>query len=81
MSYDVYYATGGGSLIYGGSDVWVNNWLREVAPKLKHSSKLLIHRRRPDNVEIDFEESSFSSAFKINNPDTKSTCGCGSSFS
>ena len=34
-----------------------------------------------ENVEIDFEESSFSSAFKINNPDTKSTCGCGSSFS
>ena len=34
-----------------------------------------------ENVEIDFEESAFSSAFKINNPDTKSTCGCGSSFS
>ena len=34
-----------------------------------------------ENVEIDFEESSFSSAFKINNPDTKLTCGCGSSFS
>ena len=47
MSYDVYYATGGGSLIYGGSDVWVNNWLREVAPKLNHPSKLLIHRRQP----------------------------------
>ena len=48
MSYDVYYATGGGSLVYGGSDVWVNNWLREVAPKLNHPSKLLIHRRNPD---------------------------------
>ena len=34
-----------------------------------------------ENVEIDYEESAFSSAFKINNPDTKSTCGCGSSFS
>tara|TARA_Y100001951_G_C11159419_1_gene193893 strand:- start:11 stop:328 length:318 start_codon:yes stop_codon:yes gene_type:complete len=34
-----------------------------------------------ENVEIDFEESSFSSAFKINNPDVKATCGCGSSFS
>jgi len=53
MSYDVYYATGGGSLVYGGSDVWVNNWLREVAPKLNHPSKLLIHRRKPDNVEVD----------------------------
>jgi len=48
MSYDVYYATGGGSLVYGGSDVWVNNWLREVAPKLDYPSKLLIHRRNPD---------------------------------
>ena len=26
------------------------------------------------------EEDSFSSRFKINNPDTKGTCGCGSSF-
>ena len=33
------------------------------------------------NVEIDFEQSTFSSAFKINNPDVKATCGCGSSFS
>lgn len=55
MSYDVYYSTGGGSLIYGGSDVWVNNWLREVAPKLNHPSKLLIHRVKPKNVEIDFD--------------------------
>ena len=30
MSYDVYYSTGGGSMVYGGSDVWVNNWLQEV---------------------------------------------------
>ena len=34
-----------------------------------------------ENVEIDFEESAFQSAFKINNPDVKATCGCGSSFS
>ena len=55
MSYDVYYSTGGGSMVYGGSDVWVNNWLREVAPKLDHPSKLLIHRRRPDGRHIEFE--------------------------
>ena len=55
MSYDVYYSTGGGSMVYGGSDVWVNNWLREVAPKLNHRSKLLIHRRRPDGRHIEFE--------------------------
>ena len=34
-----------------------------------------------ENVEIDFEESTFNSAFKINNPDVQATCGCGSSFS
>ena len=31
MTYDVYYATGGGSMVYGGSDVWVNNWLKEIS--------------------------------------------------
>jgi|TARA_B110001454_G_scaffold208619_1_gene221295 iron-sulfur cluster assembly accessory protein len=34
-----------------------------------------------ENVEIDYEEKTFNSAFKINNPDTKATCSCGSSFS
>ena len=34
-----------------------------------------------ENVEIDYEDTHFSSAFKINNPDTTRTCGCGSSFS
>ena len=34
-----------------------------------------------ENVEIDYEDTHFSSAFKINNPDTIRTCGCGSSFS
>ena len=32
------------------------------------------------NVEIDFEQSAFSSAFKINNPDITGSCGCGKSF-
>ena len=60
MSYDVYYSTGGGDLIYGGSDVWVNHWIDNVGTKLKHPSKLMIHRVRPvtfqrnkiDNLEI-----------------------------
>ena len=34
-----------------------------------------------ENVEIDYEDTHFNSAFKINNPDTVRTCGCGSSFS
>ena len=54
MSYDVYYSTGGGSMVYGGSDVWVNYWLENVAPKLDHPSKLLIHRRRPDGLKVNF---------------------------
>ena len=33
-----------------------------------------------ENVEIDFEKSTFSSAFKIKNPDVSGSCGCGSSF-
>jgi len=54
MSYDVYYSTGGGSMVYGGSDVWVNYWLENVAPKLDHPSKLLIHRRRPNGLKVNF---------------------------
>ena len=34
-----------------------------------------------ENVEIDYDERPLNSAFKINNPDVKATCGCGSSFS
>jgi|TARA_B100001105_G_C22303010_1_gene404718 iron-sulfur cluster insertion protein len=33
-----------------------------------------------ENAEIDFEESSFQSTFKIKNPDAVGTCGCGESF-
>ena len=34
-----------------------------------------------ENVEIDYEDTTFHSAFKIRNPDVKQTCGCGNSFS
>jgi iron-sulfur cluster assembly accessory protein len=34
-----------------------------------------------DGAEVDFVEMEFSSGFKVNNPQVKSTCGCGSSFS
>jgi iron-sulfur cluster assembly accessory protein len=34
-----------------------------------------------ENVEIDFEDTTFQPAFKIRNPDVKQTCGCGNSFS
>lgn len=45
--YDVYYSTGGGTLVGGGADVWVNHWIENVAPKLQVPAKLLIHRNRP----------------------------------
>lgn len=34
-----------------------------------------------DGVEIDYLETLEGHGFKFNNPNTKSTCGCGSSFS
>ena len=35
MSYDVYYSTGGGAMVGGGADVWVNHWIENIAPKLE----------------------------------------------
>jgi iron-sulfur cluster assembly accessory protein len=34
-----------------------------------------------DGVQIDFTETLEGAGFKFNNPNVKSTCGCGSSFS
>ena len=34
-----------------------------------------------DGITIDYVETIEGSGFKFNNPDVKSTCGCGSSFS
>ncbi len=34
-----------------------------------------------EDVEVDFVDSLEGSGFKFNNPQVKSTCGCGSSFS
>jgi iron-sulfur cluster assembly accessory protein len=34
-----------------------------------------------DGAEVDYVESLEGSGFKFNNPQVKSTCGCGSSFS
>ena len=34
-----------------------------------------------DGVEIDYIETLEGAGFKFNNPNVKSTCGCGSSFS
>lgn len=34
-----------------------------------------------DGIEVDYVETLEGSGFKFNNPNVKSTCGCGSSFS
>jgi iron-sulfur cluster assembly accessory protein len=34
-----------------------------------------------DGVQIDYVETLEGAGFKFNNPNVKSTCGCGSSFS
>jgi hypothetical protein len=47
--YDVYYSTGGGSLVGGGSDVWVNHWIDNIASKLDVKPILLVHKEEPDN--------------------------------
>ena len=47
--YDIYYATGGGPIVQGGSDVWVNNWIDNIAPKLDVKPILLIHKEEPDD--------------------------------
>jgi len=47
--YDIYYSTGGGPIVRGGSDVWVNYWIDNIAPKLKVKPILLIHNQKPSD--------------------------------
>jgi hypothetical protein len=49
--YDVYYTTAGGPWFNSGADVWVTDWIKEVAPHLKVKPLLLFHRKKPDNYE------------------------------
>lgn len=56
--YDVYYTTAGGPWFNSGADIWVSEWIREVAPYLEVNPILLFHRKKPDNYEefpIDIE--------------------------
>lgn len=50
--YDVYFTTGIGK-INTGVDIWVNNWLSNVAEKLDTKPVLLIYRNKP--VDFDYE--------------------------
>ena len=49
--YDVYYTTAGGPWFNSGADIWVTNWIKEVAPDLEVKPLLLFHRRKPNNYE------------------------------
>ena len=57
--YDAYYSTGGGTLVGGGSDVWVNHWIKEISPHLKVRPILLIHRNRPKVPSIEAQDAIF----------------------
>ncbi len=49
-----------------------------------HGVKVLVDQMSSmylDGVEIDYIETLEGAGFKFNNPNVKSTCGCGSSFS
>ena len=49
--YDVYYTTAGGPWFNSGADIWVTEWIKEVAPNLEVKPLLLFHRHKPSNYE------------------------------
>jgi hypothetical protein len=49
--YDVYYTTAGGPWFNSGADIWVTEWIKEVAPNLDVKPILLFHRKKPDNYQ------------------------------
>ena len=49
--YDVYYTTAGGPWFNSGADIWVTNWIKEVANDLEVKPLLLFHRHKPENYE------------------------------
>jgi hypothetical protein len=49
--HDVYYTTAGGPWFNSGADIWVTEWLKEVAPNLEVKPLLLFHRKRPENYD------------------------------
>lgn len=59
LLYDVYVTTGAGNTVGGGSDVWVNNWLKEIPQHLNVKPVLLIDNHRfegfdDSSIPIDF---------------------------
>ena len=64
MDYDVYYTTGGGTLVQGGADVWVNDFITDIVPKLHVQPKLMIHRNRPVKEWKENEHKNFTENVK-----------------
>ena len=62
--YDVYYSTGGAQLVGGGADVWVNNWIEEVAPPLDTKPIWLIHRTTKGIAETTEQKKTYEKKVK-----------------
>ena len=52
--FDLLVTTGAGNVPMGGSDIWVNNFLKHVVPHLNYQIVLLIDGKKP----VGFEASS-----------------------
>jgi len=48
---------------------------------IRRQEKAILLRRYLEGAQVDYVETLEGSGFKYNNPNVKSTCGCGSSFS
>jgi hypothetical protein len=49
--YDVYYTTAGGPWFNSGADMWVTDWIKEIAPELDVQPLLLFHRKKPTHYD------------------------------
>ena len=71
----------------GGCAGFEYEWsFEEQAEKDDHiiDDRLIVHKMNElylMGVEIDYDSEIFGSTFKFNNPQAKSQCGCGTSFS
>lgn len=69
FSYDLYFETQIGEL----DEVFEDNGIKLVTDPVSYQYL--------EGVEIDYVETPIQSGFRFNNPNSKGSCGCGSSFS
>jgi len=78
------------SLVGGGCSGFIYSMAFEITPNMLDKTynynglKIFIDQASLlylDGAQVDYVESLEGSGFKFNNPQVKSTCGCGSSFS